>query len=86
MNLDGVITGIRIESAITPTITIDRPFQDSGTVNPLLALIKPKVTLITPFGESVSHPWGDPGASMWPTIQVGVVLLIAAAVVWKFAR
>lgn len=72
---------VTVQTAWLPTITLNDPFQP-GPPNPLLNLLKPKITIQTVGGAPiVMTPYGDPGASKWPiAAAVGAVGVIA--IVW----
>ncbi len=76
--LTSQITGIKIETAYLPEVSIANPFQP-GPPNPYLSALKPKVTIELAGGAIrpvVLAPYGDPGAS---APSVGGKLLAGAA-------
>lgn len=67
---------IRIETAFLPTIILDKPLE-GGQPNPLMALLKPRITVSGRYGAQTLEPYGAPPYN-WPAVQIG---LIAVAVV-----
>jgi len=82
-----LVQRITVESRFTPPIVIDQPFEDTNAPpNPLLVLLKPKITLTTAFGDSVTAPYGDPVESLWPQIRLTLAALVMVALFWKVSR
>ncbi len=58
------ITGVKLETAYLPEVSIAHPFEP-GPPSPYLAALKPKITLELAGGAIrpiVIAPYGDPGA------------------------
>lgn len=77
-NLDSLIAQIRIESEYGPTVVLDRPFApDASTTAPAaLKWLKPRITIVPAvhgINPIVSQPWGAPGPTKWPQVQLGLV-------------
>lgn len=86
------IQRLTIESAYTPRAVVEDPLKPqsraAGTgdsvADALLKLLRLKVTIDTPVGPQVITPWGEPGESRWPQVElagqvVGGVLAIGLA-------
>ncbi len=77
--LANLISQIRIDTEYGPPIILDQPFSPSATASGAspLAWLKPRIT-ITPslrgIGPITSAPWGDPGPTKWPQVQLGLVV------------
>lgn len=68
-----LVTGVTVETAYLPTIELQDPFKP-GPPNPLLQLLRPRVTLQV-AGKPVRYaPYGEPGATRWPMVQTGLIL------------
>lgn len=82
MAVGDLIEQIVIETRFFPPIVIDRPLDNQpGPPNPLLSLLRPKITISTPLSAPiVAHPWGDVGRNYWPEVQAGLVGLAVVAV------
>lgn len=85
INLSKYIKGVRIETAFLPEIYIADPFAANQPPNPLLQALKPKITIELGKGLSpaVMAPYGKPGPSMWPTIQIGLLIAGIGFMVWR---
>lgn len=75
--LESSIKSVVVESEYTPRLTVDSPLaQGSSKPNPvaeaLLRVIKPRVTVNFAAGlpPVVIAPYGHPGSSKWPFIQI----------------
>ena len=79
------VSGIKIESAFLPPIDLPEPFKP-GPPNPLLQLLKPKITLQTSLGEKVLTPYGDPGPSKWPMVKMALLYAFVGFVIYKTLR
>jgi hypothetical protein len=86
MSVADFVERITIESRYTPALTIDKPFESGGAPHPFLTIFQPKITLHTRFGKSVSQPWGDPGATQWPMVQLFIAAVVGIALVVVLAR
>lgn len=84
--LAGSVRQIRIESAWLPPIVMDAPFADSPpspAVSAIGRLFKPVVVTTLSGGyEHRSAPYGEPGASKWPLVQVGLALGMVVLGAW----
>lgn len=73
--LDSVLKGItqiQIESSLTPTIVLDKPFEP-GPPNPFMSFLRPKVTLRSNLTKDVvMEPYGKPN-DYWPVIKIGLI-------------
>ena len=85
IDLSRYISGIKIESAFLPPIDLPEPFKP-GPPNPLLQLIKPRITLQTSLGEKVLTPYGDPGPSRWPQVKMALLLAGVGFLVYRLVR
>lgn len=77
-----IVQRIVIETALLPPIVLDRPMADTGAPpNPLLSLLKPKISITTPLRPDpyVARPYGDPGATKWPVVAIGGAVVAALA-------
>lgn len=82
-----LVTGLTIETAWTPPLSIADPLKP-GPPSPIMRALKPKVT-VTLQGASqpmVFAPYGDPGPSRWPLIKVALIVLGAAGVGYLVSR
>lgn len=75
--LESSIKSVVVESEYTPRLTVDSPLvQGSSKPNPvaeaILKIVKPRVTVNFAAGlpPVVIAPYGQPGSSKWPIIQV----------------
>lgn len=76
--LDSLIGQIRIDTEYGPPIIINHPFEPDAAASPSpLKWLKPKIT-ITPKYSIInpirSAPWGNPGPTKWPQVQIGLVV------------
>ena len=87
MALDQLIEHVTIETALLPAIELDHPLAPGGGApNPLLMLLKPKITVHTPGQTYTSAPYGDPGQTHWPAIRniaLLVIVITAGTIAWK---
>jgi hypothetical protein len=81
---------IRLESAWTPPFVIAQPFAQtppSPVASALGSFFKPVVvTTLAGGGTMRSAPYGEPGESNWPVVQItlaGGMILLAG---WLFYR
>ena len=79
------VSGIKIESAFLPPIDLPEPFKP-GPPNPLLQLLKPKITLQTSLGEKILTPYGDPGPSKWPMVKMALLSAFVGFIIYKALR
>ena len=90
----GELGAVTIESALLPTFTI-RPLaqDDQGgggfSISALLGkLVRPRVTVQTPFGAWTSDPYGPPPSFPWAGVVAGVglagLLAVAGYGAYKF--
>lgn len=92
--LANTVKSIRIETRWTPAIVIADPFGGSPSAGPGMGaqagrLLKPKITVETSLGPVKTAPWGEPGPSQWPMIQIGAAAFLiglAAFFLWKGGR
>lgn len=82
--LDAIAPKLTLYTAIGPPIEIDHPFADgAASAQPhgaMLALVRPKLVVQTPFDPVTVAPWGDPEESWaWPALEAGAVLVGALA-------
>jgi hypothetical protein len=82
-----LISEIDIESRFTPKIIIPDPLEPSATPNFFMSLLKPKITITTPLGTQplIAAPWGDPGTSQWPAVQIAGGML-GLLYVWRLIK
>lgn len=85
IDLSEYIKGVRIESAFLPEIYLPDPFK-AGPPSPFLQMLKPKITVESTLGNQVLTPYGDPGASIWPAIKTGVLLLAIGFMIRKLVK
>ena len=81
---------VTVRTQFSPPIEVD-PFASTppGTpVNPILALVKPSVTIEGPGGSTTISPWGEPSANYLPWLVGGVVVVAlgVVAVIAAIAR
>lgn len=76
---------IRVESAFSPPVELERPFQP-GPPNPYLQHLKPKITITFAGHPVVMAPYGEPDPQSWPRTRglliiggIAVAGLLAAA-------
>jgi hypothetical protein len=70
-----LVNSITIESAFTPPLVIDKPFQ-AGTPNWFLSFLKPKITVALIGGQTaVSKPYGEP-VSYWGAVKTAGILFV----------
>ena len=81
------VTSIRIDTEWLPPIIIDDPFEATpgpSTPNPLLSVLKPRVTFEIKGGALNpvrAAPYGEPGPTRWPQLKTGLALAGIAALV-----
>lgn len=83
MNLDlsKYVTGLRVDTSMLPPIDIENPFEP-GPPSPLLQTLKPKITIrLKGFDPVVIKPYGDPGATKWPVIEVAAIAALMAGII-----
>lgn len=87
-DLLSLVKGVKIETAYLPPIELRDPFgAGGGAPNPLLAALKPRITIDAAFGGPITvAPYGDPGESRWPLVQAGLVLAGGAIGLWLLSR
>jgi hypothetical protein len=88
--LDQLVSGILVETAYGPPIYLADPFRPTppGAISPV-SYLKPKVTIFLKTGNPVvTAPYGDPGETRWPYIQLGIAALSLAVlyVIFKGKR
>lgn len=83
------VKSIRLETRWTPAIVIQDPFGRTPSPGPGMGaqtakFLRPKITVETPLGPLKTAPWGEPGPSQWPLVQIGaaVILIGLAAFIW----
>lgn len=81
-----LVTGVTIRTRYLPDIVLDHPFDTSGQPNPVLDFLKPQITINTRVGSDTSSPYGDPGPTQWPVVQLFILGGIAALVVYLVKR
>lgn len=90
IDLSRYVTGIRIQSAFLPDIYLADPFapnQSGKGPNAFLQALKPKITVeTTAIGNKSIAPYGEPGATLWPTIKIALLLSVAGVLVWKLVK
>jgi hypothetical protein len=76
--MSDLINRIVIDSAYGPQIVIDKPLApDPNAPAPwYLQLLKPQITIVTPLGTRVIAPYGAPGETQWPTVQLILLLIV----------
>ena len=82
--LDKTVTKITFETAYTPPIVINRPFQPGAAPSPVLQALKPKITLEIMSGAQkpvTIKPYGDPGPSRFPQVVAGSLLVVGLLIV-----
>lgn len=69
------VSRITFRSQLSPPLSVD-PFapQAAGPPNPILALIRPEVTVETRAGSLVMAPYGTPSANYLPWLILGVLV------------
>lgn len=72
-----LVGSIVVETRFTPPIVIDKPLAGGGAPNPIAALLMPKITVTTPYGQVVKAPYGEPKDNYWPLVATGGVVLLA---------
>lgn len=77
---------IDVQTAYGPDISVDDPFKPAEGRNPLMLLLKPKVTFWIAGQPVTMAPWGEPPPTKWGTIQVGLLAvgLLAAYGAYHF--
>lgn len=78
-NLGNLVRQIRIDTAYGPPIVLDQPFSPAAQAGGPSALkwLKPRITIvpnIDGMDPIVSEPWGAPGPTRWPQVQLAMVL------------
>ena len=91
MAASDLIQSITIETEFFPPIVIDHPLDaSSGASSPLLSILKPKITIVTPLRQPiVSTPYGDPVNNYWLEMQIGLgvlVLVVVGVVAWRVMK
>lgn len=80
-----LVENATIETALTPPVTIEKPFAGAGAPNPLLEWLRPKLTLRV-LGETIElAPYGEP-PRYWPLVQAGAVLGAGALLLYLARR
>lgn len=77
MNWSNLIAAVRIDTAYGPPIVMDHPFATSQKPNPLLAALKPQITIYPAMpgvNPVVLAPYGKPGATAWPQVEAAAVI------------
>lgn len=79
--MTSIVSKIVIDSEYGPQIIIDQPMAAGGSGTPswVMDLLKPQITVITPFGNKVIAPWGTPGPTRWPEIKIALLVIAAVA-------
>jgi hypothetical protein len=83
-------TSIVIESAVTPPIVLGlEDLLPSGEPAPpslAMRIMKPKITISSPFGPTVVKPAGEPGSWQVGLLVVAIVVLLLFSFVGWIAR
>lgn len=73
-----IISRMTIESELGPTVHVEDPLganqTEPGLGSRVMSFIKPRITLETALGPTVMAPWGEPGPTKWPKVQVGLAV------------
>ena len=72
----GTVTSVTIRTQFSPPFTFD-PFAETppdAPPNPILALVKPEITIDTAGGALVMAPYGEPTANYLPRLVAGVAI------------
>lgn len=77
--LSDAVEEVTIETRFTPAITLKQPLAGGGAPSPFALLFKPKITVKTRFGTSEQAPYGEPGQTLWPLLQVGGMIAAVVA-------
>lgn len=78
-----LITRLVIDSAYGPQVVIDKPLASDPSASPsrVMSILKPQITVITPLGNKVIAPWGKPGETRWPEVQIALLALLVALLI-----
>jgi hypothetical protein len=79
--LDSLVKQIIIQSEFGPDIVIDQPFSGSPSASGgsvIMGVLKPQITIVTSLGNQAVAPWGAPGPTKWPFVEIGLMLALVA--------
>lgn len=85
IDLSKYIKSIRVESVFLPEIYLPDPFK-TGTPNPFLQALKPKITIESTLGNKVLTPYGEPGPNMWPAIKTALLIAGVGFMAWRVLK
>ncbi len=89
--LDSLVSGILVETAWGPPIMVEEPFKplapgETSAADVTGQLMKPKITVYLRTGDKyVSVPYGDPGATKWGFVQIGLAVA-SLGLLWLLMR
>lgn len=82
------LVAVEVHTRYLPPVTLDVPdprespdTSAPGVGSRVLALLRPRLVVRSPFGTQTSAPYGEPGPSQWGTVR----LALGAAVVGVLA-
>ncbi len=68
-DLRNLVERATVETTLMPPLVLNQPFAP-GPPNPLLQMLRPRITLRVAGSDVVLAPYGDPGVSRWPVVKV----------------
>lgn len=83
--LNNLVAQVSIRSEYGPNVVIDQPFSgapSSGGGSLLLRILKPEITITPGYGlaPQTVAPWGTPGPTKWPFVEMGLIVAAALGV------
>ena len=73
-DVKGLVRAVRIQTAWTPDIVLEKPFEKSEP-SFVMTLLKPRIVLETGGKPIIIEPYGNPGESNFPFLLLGVVFI-----------
>lgn len=86
--MEGLIGNVTLETVLTRPVSFDLELKESEP-SAILGFLKPKITLVTVFGEEEFVPYGQPGTGMQGFLGLGLLatgLMVVSIIIYKTVK